>query len=45
LGERVPAAKDLCVWCLAMKTYGEVIKKVEPKKKMVKELDAKLKVA
>ncbi len=31
VGERVPAAKDLCGWCLAMNTYSAVKKKVEPK--------------
>ena len=39
---KASAAKDLCGWCLAMKTYSEVSKKVGPKKIMVKELEQKL---
>lgn len=42
---KASAAKDLCVWCLAMNTFAAVTKKVEPKKKQVKELGVKLKSA
>jgi hypothetical protein len=42
VGERASAAKDLCTWCLAMNTFASVSKKVEPKKKQVKELSEKL---
>jgi dynein heavy chain, axonemal len=42
VGEKASAAKDLCGWCLAMKIYHEVAKKVAPKQAMVKELGDKL---
>ena len=42
VAEKASAAKDLCGWCLAMKTYSEVSKKVAPKKAMVKDLETKL---
>ena len=35
-------AKELCVWCLAMKTFYQVNKQVAPKKAMVKDLEIKL---
>ena len=38
-------AKELCVWCLAMKTFYQVNKQVAPKKAMVKDLEIKLKSA
>ena len=43
--EKVAAAKDLCVWCYAMKTYFETNKKVAPKKAIVAKLQEKLKIA
>lgn len=43
--EKVSAVEALCKWCLAMKTYSEVSKKVGPKKEMVKQLEAKSEVA
>jgi len=35
---RVPAAADLCSWCIAMNIYSGVSKKIEPKRKKVAEL-------
>lgn len=36
--KKASAAADLAVWCLAMNTYANVSKKVEPKKKKVAEM-------
>lgn len=42
---RATAAADLCQWCIAMNTYSEVSKKVNPKKKKVAELSLVLEKA
>lgn len=42
---RVPAAADLCMWCIAMNIYSGVNKKVEPKKRKVAEMMAILDAA
>ncbi len=42
---KASAAKDLCGWCLAINTYAAVSKKVEPKKKLAKDLELKLNIA
>jgi hypothetical protein len=36
---KASAAKDLCGWCLAINTYAAVSRKVEPKKKLAKDLE------
>merc|ERR1719409_952145 len=42
VGNQSRAAKSLCMWTHAMDTYSKVAKEVEPKKKKVAELNAKV---
>ena len=42
VGSKALAAKSLCMWCLAMSKYSEVIKVVKPKREKVKAMNAKL---
>ena len=45
VGEKSSAVKPLCVWVRAVYTYSTVSKRVEPKKKLVAELEEKLSIA
>ena len=42
VGSKALAAKSLCMWCIAMSKYSEVIKVVRPKREKVKAMNAKL---
>ena len=42
VGGKAKAAKSLCMWCLAMFKYHEVIKIVNPKREAVRVIQAKL---
>jgi dynein heavy chain len=42
VGSKALAAKSLCMWCIAMNKYADVIKVVRPKKEKVKAMNAKL---
>lgn len=42
VGQKNLASKSMCMWCKAMDNYSKVAKEVEPKKKKVAELEAKM---
>jgi dynein heavy chain len=42
VGQKNVASKSMCMWCKAMDNYCKVAKEVEPKKKKVAELEAKM---
>ena len=42
VGSKALAAKSLCMWCIAMNKYADVIKVVRPKREKVKAMNAKL---
>ena len=44
VGAKNLASKSLCMWCLAMDKFQRVSKEVEPKKRKLAELSAKMEI-
>ena len=45
IAEKVPAAQDLCAWCIAIEEYYDAKKRLEPMQQQIDSLKPQMKVA